>query len=86
MAKLKTKFILKSKSSGEVDSGEKELNDFLSQYHAVVIDSSMFPMLVLVESDKNLIECVPQSFKNSWEIFPETPVKLPDTRKRIKIR
>ena len=79
----KNKYIFKIK---ELDTTNlnKELIKFLSSNNIQIIDDSMFPKMLLVETQENLYDIIPQNFKEMWSIYLEKNYKIPDTKKFIK--
>ena len=83
----KKRYILKRKeintnkfSKAEID----KLKKLLSSHHVDIIDNSMFPKMILVETNEKLPDVISQDFKKKWSIFPETTYEVHDTRKFIK--
>lgn len=87
----KKRFILKLKNSQPdtnlpVSSVEQDMLQMLSKYKVQIIDDTMLPKMLLVETRKNLTEILSEELKNNWSIFPEQPYEVPDSRKRIKLK
>jgi hypothetical protein len=75
------RYIFKLKNIDTKELSEDKLFKSLSSYSIRIIDDSMFPKMILVESKVNLIDIVPQDIKEIWNIYLEKSYKVPDTRK-----
>jgi hypothetical protein len=78
------RYILKFKDLDKNTISEAKLIKVLSLYHISIVDASLFPKMVLVESSEDLFGILPQDFKNKWHIFPEKTYEIPDTRMLIR--
>lgn len=80
----KNRYIFKIKDLDTTNPNGKKLIEFLSSYNIHIIDDSMFPKMLLVETQENLYDIIPQNIKKMWNIYLEKSYKIPDTRKFIK--
>ncbi len=70
-----------------MDTGDRVMRaDFkkaVTQYHLNIVDDSMFPKMMLVETSEDLEDVASDDFSEKWSIFPETTYSVPDTRQRL---
>jgi hypothetical protein len=83
------RYILKRKLGNlEANSKKEDLAtglETLTKRDLKIIDSSMFPKLVLVESNKTHPEVTSDiELTKNWDVFPEKSYEVPTTKKSIR--
>ncbi len=62
----------------------KRVTETLGACHAIILDGSMLPKMILIKVHIKELAELQQQLKSDWSLLTEQTYRIPNTRKKIK--